>query len=224
MNLDTFVKTYKYSPTKDEMIKRPSLKNGRERIMNYYPTYSARKGSGNFIKFLQYELIKYRVWEGEAHSAWDSLSDDQEDAIRNCYKEFIHSHWALNNLSETIRNVIDIENIEPVIDDDEQNILPRQLRESWQILCESNPTRQDIEDTYDWSQDAKKYPYAFRNAEAHLHQIRHEETRQRRSPIINVSTFSRDQAFAYKLINKFCLNGYIFLNLIFLFFNFFLLI
>ena len=158
MNLDTFAKTYKYNAIKDEMIKRPKLKTGRERIMNYYPIYSARKGSGNFIRFLQYELMKYKIWEGEAHSAWDSLSDDNEDAIRNCYKEFIHSHWALDNLSETIRNVIDIENIEPVIDEDEEDILPRQLRESWQILCESNPTRQDIDDTYDWSQDTKKYP------------------------------------------------------------------
>lgn len=201
INLHTFVKKYKYDPKQNNIVQREPLAEGKELIITYYPTYSAKKGSAHYNKFVKQELIKYKIWTKDPESAWNNLNDDDHTGINDCYEEFMMSAWARDNLPETIRNVVNLENIEIIPDDDPQDpdaIIPRQ---EWQLICDANISQQDIDDVHDWQLDAQKYPEAMRLAEKHIQNIRHDEPNEPETKAVDIDKFTEGQEIAYKIIN-----------------------
>ena len=213
MNLHTFVQKYKYNATQGK-LEEIKLTEGKEFIINYFPHYSGKKGSPYFYQFLKHQLLKYRPWNDDPTNAWNNLSDDNEEGIKKCYQDFMNSQWAEEHLNETIRNVVNLANIEPILDEDDQDLPFTPSRPDWQIACEAHLTEDDINISHDWTIDAQLYPDALRLAEGHISEIRNEPITKQIYKQIKLKEFSDGQELAYKIINDHNLHKYVMLYVI----------
>ena len=159
MNFHNFVLQYEYDKKTHKIKYRKS--GDKEIIINYFPRYSDNpKHHKTYILYLKQLLIKYKPWENDTCNVWNGYDDNDVKQMEICWKKFIKSTWAKENISESIRNNLQFGHVE--LEQDELEDIDIELnpidviQQPWQILAAMIEKSDNIivnDSNYDWYHD-----------------------------------------------------------------------
>ena len=216
-----------------QYLKRTKKTKNKEVIMNYFPKYWRDSKNKNFAEFCRMELVKYRPWHGDVTHAWrtntdseseqdldaeDDMKDDQKDDdvageydmetrdldVIMVYTDFMKGDWAIQNLSESVRNAAKFSEIQLEEDERDDPEPPQQQREAWQYICErlEQCDEVDVYADHDWQTDRRKYLQYIPEMQDQMQKLREmgELPLNLHEPAID--TFTDGQWCAYEVVRR----------------------
>ena len=162
----------------------------------------------------KYQLLRYKPWTTNQNNAWDNEQSPTHNLYINCWKQFLQTPFAQNNVPDWHNKLSDIEHLNDLTGDNDAHETDDQdyqhnSQEKWMLISnlhalEANaPSEVDV--SHNWQEDTssntmqqiQQMPsWKSSQKECYIHQL--DFTRFEIDP----ATFSKVQAKAYSIVRS----------------------